>query len=176
MPLSVAVSMAEEVRDQVTEIVAGCLGLSPAEIDPHTPLALYGLDSLRAVELATVLEDALERALPEGLLVDHPHIDALVQALDPSVNPSPPAQGDHRDDDVRAQIRADCVLPSDIRPSMVPAPASTRRQILLTGATGFLGAHLLKTFLAETDAEVYCLVRDAGCDGPGARIRRGLER
>ena len=141
----------------------------------RTPrLALYGLDSLRAVELATVLEDALERALPDSLLVDHPHIDALVQALD---HHPPPAKGDHRHNDARALIRADCVLPSDIRPSMTRAPASTGRQILLTGATGFLGAHLLKTLLMETDAEVYCLVRDTGCDGPpGARIRRGLER
>lgn len=31
--------------------------------------------------------------------------------------------------------------------------------ILLTGATGFLGIHLLKEFIDHTDANVYCLVR-----------------
>ena len=175
MPL--AVSTADAVRDQVIEIVAECLGVNPAEIDPHTPLALYGLDSLRAVELVMVLEDALERQLPEGLLVDHPHIDALVHALEHGVQHPPPAQSDDRHADANALIWADCVLPSDIRPGVTPAPPSTRPRILLTGATGFLGAHLLQTLLAETDAEVYCLVRDSGCDhSPGARIRRGLER
>jgi amino acid adenylation domain-containing protein/thioester reductase-like protein len=33
------------------------------------------------------------------------------------------------------------------------------REILLTGATGFLGAHLLRELLAATDARVWCLVR-----------------
>ena len=33
------------------------------------------------------------------------------------------------------------------------------KNILLTGATGFLGAHLLKALLEKTDASIYCLVR-----------------
>jgi amino acid adenylation domain-containing protein/thioester reductase-like protein len=32
--------------------------------------------------------------------------------------------------------------------------------VLLTGATGFLGSHLLKDLLTMTDAEVYCLIRE----------------
>ncbi|MBR3226726.1 MAG: amino acid adenylation domain-containing protein [Atopobiaceae bacterium] len=37
----------------------------------------------------------------------------------------------------------------------------TLGNVLLTGATGFLGAHMLKELLNSTDAVVYCLVRDA---------------
>jgi amino acid adenylation domain-containing protein/thioester reductase-like protein len=33
------------------------------------------------------------------------------------------------------------------------------RQVLLTGATGFFGVHLLSELLASTDADVHCLVR-----------------
>ncbi|MEU2874985.1 amino acid adenylation domain-containing protein [Streptomyces sp. NPDC007070] len=43
-----------------------------------------------------------------------------------------------------------------------PRPA-VPRAVLLTGATGFLGAHLLHRLLAETTATVHCLVR---CDSP----------
>lgn len=39
-----------------------------------------------------------------------------------------------------------------------PSPAS-RRGVLLTGATGFLGAHLLKALIEAGRQEIYCLVR-----------------
>jgi amino acid adenylation domain-containing protein/thioester reductase-like protein/non-ribosomal peptide synthase protein (TIGR01720 family) len=35
------------------------------------------------------------------------------------------------------------------------------KNILLTGATGFLGAHLLAELLEKTDANIYCLIRGA---------------
>jgi thioester reductase-like protein len=56
--------------------------------------------------------------------------------------------------------RGDAVLPSDIVPG-VPAAGNT---VLLTGATGFLGSHLLRRFLAREAGEVYCLAR-SGRDG-----------
>ncbi|WP_188189738.1 non-ribosomal peptide synthetase [Nonomuraea sp. SYSU D8015] len=54
------------------------------------------------------------------------------------------------------------VLPPDL--AVRPATASRARRgpaILLTGATGFLGAHLVGELLARTDAEIVCLVRAA---------------
>jgi len=36
----------------------------------------------------------------------------------------------------------------------------TGNAILLTGATGFLGSHMLSTLLKSTNQEIYCLVRD----------------
>ncbi len=172
MAVSLEVSPVGEVRDRVTEVVAACLGLRPAEIDPCAPLTLYGLDSLRAVELGAVLEDAFDRALPDGLLDDHPDIDALVQLL-AEVDPQRPRA--LAEDDVRSLMLADSVLPPDIHP-VEPMPASLGRQVLLTGATGFLGAYLLKTLLSDTDAEVHCLVRARGLGGSSStRVRRGLE-
>ncbi|MEI5097451.1 amino acid adenylation domain-containing protein [Streptomyces sp. PmtG] len=42
------------------------------------------------------------------------------------------------------------------------------RQVLLTGATGFVGAFLLRELLARTDADVHCLVRaESERDGHG---------
>ena len=172
-------SAGEGARQRVSEVVAGCLGLAPAEIDPHEPLALYGLDSLRSVELGAELEDAFRRPLPDGLLSDHPSIDALVGFLE---------DGDQlaraRDDDPNIDLmRADGVLPFDIRPEAAPAPVPTSapappdERVLLTGATGFLGAHLLRTLLTETGAEVLCLVRSRGSgEAPWRRVRASLER
>ena len=173
MSVNAAALAVEGVRDRVSEVVAGCLGLPPAEIDPGEPLVLYGLDSLRSVELGAELEDAFHRRLPDELVADHPSIDALVRLLEGG---APPARGQDGDRAL-ALMRADALLPRDIRPETAAAPVSSPRRVLLTGATGFLGAHLLGTLLAETDAEVLCLVRDNGSsDEPEQRVRRGLER
>ncbi|MBP3901126.1 MAG: SDR family oxidoreductase [Blautia sp.] len=44
--------------------------------------------------------------------------------------------------------------------------------VLLTGATGFLGIHVLKALLDDTDSKIYCLMR---CDKQGIETRlRGL--
>ena len=112
MSVNVAASAVEEVRDRVSEVVAGCLGVASAEIDPREPLALCGLDSLRPVELGAELEDAFERPLPDELLTEHPSIDALVRLLEDGGRHAR-AQDDHR---AVALMRADGVLPFDIRP------------------------------------------------------------
>ncbi|GAB3211884.1 hypothetical protein GCM10027294_35930 [Marinactinospora endophytica] len=50
------------------------------------------------------------------------------------------------------------------------------RHVLLTGATGFLGAALLDQLLRHTDATVHCLVRALDRDAGLARIRDNLHR
>lgn len=47
--------------------------------------------------------------------------------------------------------------------------------VLLTGATGYLGAHLLKDFLSYTDANIYCLVRGGSPTEAKLRLSRVLE-
>lgn len=55
-----------------------------------------------------------------------------------------------------AQMRADAALPL---PDPAPARAGTPTDILLTGATGFLGPFLLSSLLARTPYTVHALVR-----------------
>src|SRR5258708_36695490 len=55
------------------------------------------------------------------------------------------------------QMRADAVLPADVQPAAgIMPPTGT---VLLTGATGFVGAFLLHALLRETSNTVVCLVR-----------------
>ena len=72
-----------------------------------------------------------------------------------------------------AQMRADAILPDDVRPEAGYAD-STTGTVLLTGATGFVGAYLLDTLLRETSAVVVCLARPDRRGGAD-RIRRNLE-
>ncbi|WP_431825743.1 thioester reductase domain-containing protein [Burkholderia sp. F1] len=67
------------------------------------------------------------------------------------------------------------VLPGDVAP--LPAPvADAPRALLLTGATGFVGRHLLRELIDRTDATIHCLVRSPDAAQGLARIRATLER
>lgn len=65
------------------------------------------------------------------------------------------------------------VLPAHIRPTRsAPPPGTPARRILLTGATGFVGAHICAELLANAaDVELVCLVRG---DDPSTRLKTVL--
>jgi amino acid adenylation domain-containing protein/thioester reductase-like protein len=73
---------------------------------------------------------------------------------------------------------AEARLPVTIRREAgVPAPDWRRpREILLTGATGFLGAHLLRELVTATGARVHCLVRAPDEAAAGRRLRQAAAR
>ncbi len=60
----------------------------------------------------------------------------------------------------QASLAGESVLDVPVRTDAGPPPAWRRpRQILLTGATGFFGVHLLRELLADPGARIHCLVR-----------------
>jgi thioester reductase-like protein len=69
----------------------------------------------------------------------------------------------------------DAVLDPALRFTAPLAPTDGARRVLLTGATGMLGAHLLDELLRTTAAEFVCLVRAPGPAAAGARLRAQLD-
>lgn len=82
--------------------------------------------------------------------------------------------------DLPAVLRADMELDEDIKSNGTSMrQLSEARTVLLTGATGYLGAFLLKSLIDHTSATIICLVRftdpDDNCRPAGfARIRKNL--
>jgi thioester reductase-like protein len=151
--------------------VAECLNVPAREIDVSAPLTRYGMDSLAAVEITTAIAVALGCKVPESLLWDRPSVESLehyMAAVRDGTGPDAVEPVSLHD-----RMLADSVLPPDIDPGIALPPEAVR-SILLTGATGFLGAHVLRTLLLETSATVYCLVRSGGSDEGAARIRHAL--
>lgn len=143
----------------VRAVVCGFLSIDPRGVDPSRSLASYGLDSLSTMELVALLEDTCGRALPEWLIAEHPTLAALTDVL---------CAGEAAAIDLEGAImRADCQLPADIRPPAGPV-RDEMRHVLLTGATGFLGASLLRALLEDRQTRVTCLVRS----NPGDSRRR----
>jgi acyl-CoA synthetase (AMP-forming)/AMP-acid ligase II/3-oxoacyl-(acyl-carrier-protein) synthase/acyl carrier protein len=72
-------------RSEIIEFLRGKIAqltrLPIAEIDDHTPLARYGIDSLNAAELAHTLEEFLGTEVPPTLSYDRPTIAAIAAAL-----------------------------------------------------------------------------------------------
>lgn len=141
------------VRERLTAIVASILRRPPQWISPSSSLASLGLDSLGAVELIAAIEDELAVKLPLTAAHDYPSIDALARFVEHGAVRDAPTGG-------RDLPLADAVLPVDVQPRAGrAAPTCDARDLLLTGATGFLGAYLLRTLLDETAADIHCVVR-----------------
>jgi len=106
----------------------------------------YGVDFplSQLFEAPTMAQMAL--SIQEGTLIEAPQVDLVAEAvLDPSIR----AEGE-------------------------PADIAHPREVFLTGATGFLGAFLLRELLRQTDARVHCLVRARDEQSGLERIRRRL--
>jgi thioester reductase-like protein len=70
----------------------------------------------------------------------------------------------------------DAVLDPAIR-SIGPAEfQSSPKAVLLTGATGFLGAHLLEELCVRTNATIYCLVRSRDCEHANRKLQANFAR
>lgn len=67
---------------RIIELVAGQLGVDPAEIGPTSSFARFGLDSLRAVAVSGLLETETGRKLSPALLYNYPTARALARYLE----------------------------------------------------------------------------------------------
>ncbi|GAB2955761.1 hypothetical protein GCM10027280_50270 [Micromonospora polyrhachis] len=74
-------------------------------------------------------------------------------------------------------VRADAQLPDDVCANLsAQSPARAAEAVLITGATGFLGAHLLADWLGHSSATLHCLVRAGTSNAALDRVRDNLRR
>ncbi|MGW1724152.1 thioester reductase domain-containing protein [Streptomyces sp. NPDC002306] len=148
-------------------------GGAPANPAPATEAAatvpvLPGPPTASVSRTATAPPNPLPASAPRTLPVPDPRTAPAVLAAAPlSGAPHAPHTRARRED--LDQILADLALADRLPFTDVPEPSPPRR-ILLTGATGFLGGHMLLDLLRHSDAHVYCLVRAADEEAAVARL------
>ncbi len=149
---------------QLATIWKELLGLE--KIGIHSHFFQMGGSSLLAVQLVNRIANAFQVELPLNRLFESPTIAALSQYLE------------HAQATVaypKLDLLSEAVLDPEICLGDRPAYSVTQLQsILLTGATGYLGAFLLYELLQRTNAVIYCLVRSDTIASAKARLRSNL--
>lgn len=126
-----------------------------------------GGNSLLTAKLARSLSDAVGTKMLIRDVYEHPSVEGLAGEIERRVGAAAP----------RIEREPVYVLANDIRVpeqadfsrSFDDALLACPRTILLTGATGFVGIHLLAELLATTSAVVHCVVRAE--DAAAGRVR-----
>ncbi|WP_224244035.1 myxochelin non-ribosomal peptide synthetase MxcG [Hyalangium gracile] len=166
------IAAATELERVVLQVWEQVLGVSA--VSAQDDFFELGGQSLQTIQVANRLSVALNREVPVATVFRYPTAAGLAQALEQGSEAQSAAGG------LTPAMLADAELPEEI----VPTPASGQntshtpraapRQVLLTGATGFVGAHLLDQLLCQTGARVVCLVRASDEAQALNRIREAL--
>jgi fatty acid CoA ligase FadD9 len=141
-------------------------------VDPEEPIH-EGLasDSLAVIELVEVASATLGREIPLSLWWKARTLADLARLLDADTIP------EGHDLAVR-DLGLDLPPPLPLERSASRGGRANQpfSRVLLTGATGLLGAHLLESLLARTAAHVICLARASNDEAAAARVRGALAR
>ncbi len=145
------------LEEQLAAIWSELLGVEHASI--HDDFFTSGGHSLLTVRLMMLIEQRFGKRLPLAAIFQGRTIKALSEMLDRSSESSlwsmsTEAQLPPVDLQAEATLELD-VCPEVWADELPTAPAN----VLLTGATGFLGTFLLAELLQRTSASIYCLVR-----------------
>ena len=131
-----------------------------------------GGNSLLAAQLQLRIQDAFNVEVPIYTIFEKPTLVELAATVD--------AQLDSEDEQVPIEavnLSAEAVLEAEIVPCAPYVPTGKEpQQVLLTGATGFLGVYLLDRLLRKTTAQVYCLVRCASDGEALLKLEKALRK
>ncbi|MGJ6960850.1 non-ribosomal peptide synthetase [Streptosporangium sp. G11] len=166
----------EPPREGTERVVAG-IWADVLKADPGRGDNFFDLGghSLLAPQIVSRIAAELGVTVPMAALFAATDLAELAAAVDERVGlPDAGSRAGGNDwTPAAVDLYAEAVLPGDIAYTGAPVPQGPPRRVLLTGATGFLGAYLLAGLLSTTEAEVHCLVRG---DTPAGRLRDNLDR
>ena len=128
--------------------------LGDSEIGERTHFFDHGGDSLGAVHLSLALQSRLETNVPVNMVYRFPTPAKLNEAL----------LGE-----AKGEVQSLC-LP-EIVFNNTASPRQQSYRVLLTGATGFVGVHILERLLANTNLKIIVLAREKRGIGPRERLR-----
>jgi thioester reductase-like protein len=144
--------------------------LGMEKVGIHDGFFELGGHSLLAPQLVLRMKEAFGVEFPLAHLFETPTVAEMAQAVATLQQEGTLAAGPEID--LAAEVALDPAIRAEGEPV---ADLAHPRDVVLTGATGFLGAFLLRELLRQTGARVRCVVRARDAADGLARIRRRLE-
>ncbi|OBQ40690.1 MAG: non-ribosomal peptide synthetase [Anabaena sp. CRKS33] len=139
------------LEQKLAEIWCQVLGLEKVSVEEN--FFNLGGHSLATIQIISRIRETLEIDLPLQYLFTEPTIAGLTKVINQLLQTA-----DHIT--LSDDFYVDAILDSSIKPQNPSQQFTNKLQhILLTGATGFLGVHLLHELLEKTSANIHCLVR-----------------
>jgi NAD(P)-dependent dehydrogenase (short-subunit alcohol dehydrogenase family) len=157
-----------EMEDFLRETILAALGDKAAPgLKSDTDLFAYGVDSLQATRVRNVISKSLEVGditLGQNIVYEHPSISQLARYLLDAKAGSQSADSDSPAATHKLMLSlvdkwaSQLVKQESDMSSQIPAPEG--EVVVLTGATGSLGAHILDQLTRRSDvATIICLSR-----------------
>ena len=172
---AIAEALGPITADPVTQVLLLCgnSDAATAAASAEAPLAALGIDSMALARLSAGLARECGARVPMHVLAGLQTVQDLRAAVDhfqrPTSAPPPSAQHSAALRDLR-ELRCPAVAAAGRPPGAAPLMGSAC-DVLVTGATGFCGAHFVRALLCGApEVRVRCLVR--GPDAPGRFWRR----
>lgn len=162
--------------ETIIKLWATALGIPPSTITPSHNFFDLGGHSLTLGELAGRFSQTFGFPVPLAPLAGTPTLEGHLEAIKAARDGHTAAV----QADLPAVLNADSVLPEEIQSDGTGfKKLSDADTVLLTGATGYLGAFLLKSLLENTSAHIICMVRfteptDESRPAGMARVRKNL--
>jgi thioester reductase-like protein len=159
-PIPAAESSQANDALKLRAILAEVLGLHPDELRLDRPISSFGLDSLKTTQMKMLVESRMAWEIPgealhgEMTLLDIAHRRGMPEAPDPDT------------------FWTDGVLASALMP---PAGSpDLDGDVLITGATGLVGSHMVREVIRRHARTVFCLVRAESDELAQARLTQHL--
>jgi len=148
-----------------------CQILELEQVGIHDNFFDLGGHSLLITKLLTQVRKTFQADLPLRSLLESPTVAELAEKIELAQKDNVSAKTHV---DPIENIRKDAVLDPDIYPESGKIEPESAN-ILLTGATGFLGTFLLQELLQQTHANIYCLVRSSHAEAGQQKIQTSLQ-
>jgi thioester reductase-like protein len=173
----------EFLSNLLSSEMAKILGIPSDKLGKDQFFEDLGFDSLMAVEYGARIDQLIHLDLPKMVFLQGGmNIEGLVDVVENELSKTKSTKTGEETKTILPVIPTDVDFLEEaaLDESITPGPLSIKinfapKNILLTGATGFLGAYLLKELLEVTQAGIVCLVRAANPEDGMYRIQRNLE-
>lgn len=127
---------------------------------------LLGGNSLRMVDMISGISQRLDIEIPYKMLIKNPVVKDLAKEVEEFIRNQSRKKEDEID--INKEIATNiCICHEETKQSV-------GKKVFLTGATGFLGAYLLRNLLEDMDVDVFCLVRAENQRVAKEKIQRKL--